>query len=404
MNVVERFLKYVSYDTQSDPDSKTVPSTLKQLELAKRLVSELEDLELENIELDKYGVVYATLPANDSNRTSIGFIAHMDTSPDMSGENVKPKIISKYNGETIVLNKDLNITMSPKEFSSLSEHIGHDLIVTDGKTLLGADDKAGIAEIMAMLEYLVKNSDVKHGDIQIAFTPDEEIGRGTDHFDVKKFGAAYAYTVDGGSVDSIDYENFNAASAHVEIKGSSIHPGDAKNKMLNALTLAMEFHSMLPVAMSPEHTEGNEGFYHLTDMSGACEYATMDYIIRDHDKTKFHDKKQFMNQIEAYLNKKYQAEIFHVSISDSYYNMRECFKDCMYVIDQVKTCMKTVGLSGSSTYIRGGTDGARLSYEGLPCPNLGTGGYNYHGKYEYVSIQEMEKSVKLLIEIVKCAK
>ena len=404
MNVIGRFITYVKFDTQSDPHSTTTPSTLKQLELGRYLVDELKMLGLNNAYLDEYGIVYASLDGNDLNRTTIGFIAHMDTSSDMSGKDVKPRIIKNYQGNTIILNEELNIIMDGEDFPNLLQHIGHDLIVTDGTTLLGADDKAGIAEIMTMLEYLHNHPEIKHGTIQIAFTPDEEIGLGTAHFDIKRFNATYAYTVDGGCIDDIDYENFNGASAKITVKGSSIHPGDAKNKMKNALTLAMEFHSMLPAAQTPEHTEKNEGFYHLTDMNGEVEYANLEYIIRDHDKTKFQEKKQVMEHITEYLNQKYGKGTFQLTLQDSYYNMKECFKESMYIIDQVKECMKQIGLKGNSNYIRGGTDGARLTFEGLPCPNLGTGGYNYHGKYEYASVQEMEKAVELLIEIVKNAR
>lgn len=403
MKVQDRFLQYVAFDTQSQEGSLTTPSTLKQLKLAEYLVGELKELGLDNAYVDEFGIVYASLASNlDANQHAkkIGFISHMDTSPDMSGENPKPRIVSNYDGKDIVLNEDLNIVMKPEEFETLYNKVGEDLIVTDGTTLLGADDKAGIAEIMTMLETIVKN-DLKHGDLKIAFTPDEEVGRGTDHFNVPAFDADFAYTVDGGEVDFIEYENFNAAGAEVEIQGRSIHPGSAKGKMINALLVGMEFHNMLPVEQNPAYTEGYEGFNHLTDMSGECEKAHLSYIIRNHDEALFEAQKEDFRRIADYLNKKYPEGTITLTIKDSYANMRQIIEQHMDVVDLATKSMKEIGLSAQAVAIRGGTDGARLTYDGLPCPNLGTGGYNYHGKYEYASIQEMEKSVELLLKIVE---
>lgn len=403
MKVQDRFLQYVAFDTQSQEGSLTTPSTLKQLKLAEFLVGELKELGLDNAYVDEFGIVYASLASNlDANQHAkkIGFISHMDTSPDMSGENPKPRIVSNYDGKDIVLNEDLNIVMKPEEFETLYNKVGEDLIVTDGTTLLGADDKAGIAEIMTMLETIVKN-DLKHGDLKIAFTPDEEVGRGTDHFNVPAFDADFAYTVDGGEVDFIEYENFNAAGAEVEIQGRSIHPGSAKGKMINALLVGMEFHNMLPVEQNPAYTEGYEGFNHLTDMSGECEKAHLSYIIRNHDEALFEAQKEDFRRIADYLNKKYPEGTITLTIKDSYANMRQIIEQHMDVVDLATKSMKEIGLSAQAVAIRGGTDGARLTYDGLPCPNLGTGGYNYHGKYEYASIQEMEKSVELLLKIVE---
>lgn len=401
MNVQDRFLKYVKYDTQSDEYSSTVPSTAKQLVLANALVDEMKSIGIEDAHVDEFGVVYGTIPKTcDSEVKTIGFIAHMDTSPDMSGENVKPRIVSSYDGTNIVLNEELGISMGVDEFECLADKIGEDLIVTDGTTLLGADDKAGIAEIMTMAETLI-NEKREHGTIRLAFTPDEEIGCGADHFDVKKFNADFAYTVDGGEVDSIDYENFNAATADIEIQGLSIHPGSAKNKMINALLVAMEFHSMLPIEQNPAYTEGYEGFNHLTDLHGACEHATMSYIIRNHNEELFEKQKEDFRRIAAYMNEKYPSNTIQLTITDSYANMRTIIEKDMSIIELAKKSMKDVGLEPTSHAIRGGTDGARLTYDGLPCPNLGTGGYNCHGKYEFASIQEMQKSVELLLKIVE---
>lgn len=401
MNVVDRFLKYVSFDTESDPHSETYPTSMKQLELGKYLVEELKSLGVEDVLLNEHGIVYAKIPATGNvNAKKVGFIAHMDTSPDMCGANIKPRIVKNYDGGTIVLNEELNISMNRDMFDNLNRHIGKDLIVTDGTTLLGADDKAGIAEIMAMVEILMTEN-IPHGEIRIAFTPDEEVGKGTDNFDVEYFDADFAYTLDGGEVESVDYENFNAASAKVMIKGSSIHPGSAKNKMINAALLAMEFHSLLPVQKNPAYTEGYEGFNHLHEMRGGCEDAYLEYIIRNHSEKEFAIQKMEFEAIAVYLNHKYGEGTFDLVIEDSYANMRTIIEKDMRIIDLVKESMVELGLQPTSTPIRGGTDGARLTYEGLSTPNLGTGGYNYHGKYEYACVQEMETSVKLILKLVE---
>ncbi|MCR0203006.1 peptidase T [[Clostridium] innocuum] len=401
MNVQERFLHYVSFDTQSDEHSQTTPSSLKQLQLAEALVDEMKAIGIEDAYVDEFGIVYGTIPATTKKDVkSIGFIAHMDTSPDMSGRDVKPRIVKSYDGSDIVLNEELGIKMGVHDFACLQEKIGEDLIVTDGTTLLGADDKAGIAEIMTMAETLLQESR-EHGKICLAFTPDEEVGRGTDHFRIPEFGADIAYTVDGGEVDCVDYENFNAASAEIQIQGLSIHPGSAKDKMINALLVAMEFHSMLPVQKNPAYTEGYEGFHHLTDLHGECEHAYMSYIIRNHSEELFEQQKAEFQRVADYLNQKYPENTIQLQIHDSYANMRTIIEKDMRIIELVKTSMKQIGLEPRSMAIRGGTDGARLTYDGLPCPNLGTGGYNYHGKYEFASIQEMQKSVELLLKIVE---
>lgn len=401
MNVIERFLKYVSYDTMSDPLSHSAPSSEKQLALAHELVKEMREIGIQEAHVDEYGIVYGWIPATtNKSLPAIGLIAHMDTSPDMSGENVKPRIIRDYDGNDIVLNEEQSIVMSPQEFPSLKEHIGHDLIVTDGTTLLGADDKAGVAEIMCFAETLIKEQR-EHGKICIAFTPDEEVGRGTEHFDIGKFGADFAYTVDGGMVNSIDYENFNAAAAQIIINGKSIHPGSAKGKMVNALLVAMEFHQLLPQFENPACTEGYEGFHHLHQMSGGCEQAQMEYIIRNHDaEILSRQKKDFVHATD-FINQKYGAGTIVCEISDTYGNIRSFIEKDMSIVERVKKAMVELGLDSQSTPIRGGTDGAMLTYRGLLCPNLGTGGYQCHGKYEYACINEMEISVKLLLKIIE---
>lgn len=401
MNIVDRFIKYVKVDTQSSFHSEQVPTSAKQLNLAKMLVEDMQAMGISDAHVDAFGVVYGSIASNINKKVdTIGFIAHMDTSPDMSGENVSPRIIEDYDGSTIVLNEQLNITMDAEQFPSLKKHVHHDLIVTDGTTLLGADDKAGIAEILDMCQYIIEN-DIAHGHIKIAFTPDEEVGKGTDHFDIAKFGADYAYTVDGGNIHSIDYENFNAASAYVQVHGQSIHPGEAKDKMINALHVAMQFHQMLPVQNSPALTQGYEGFHHLEDMHGGCEKAVMEYIIRNHDEACFKQQKEQFKQVERFLNERYGYPIIEVKLEDSYANMRTIIETKMEIVDKAKKAMQEVGLQPISTPIRGGTDGARLTYDGLLCPNLGTGGYHYHGKYEYVSIQSMRKISELLVKIVE---
>ncbi len=401
MDIVERFIDYCKVETMSDPYSNSVPSSQKQWNLARKLEKELTELGLD-VKLSDSCIVYGRLKSNtDKKVDTIGLIAHMDTSPDMSDINVKPRIIEKYDGSEIVLNEKLNIKMSPKEFPCLKKDVGADLIVTDGTTLLGGDDKAGIAVIMDLLEKLVNNPDVKHGDIAIAFTPDEEVGRGTENFDVEYFNADYAYTVDGGDVCDIEYENFNAASAIVKIAGLSIHPGSAKGKMLNSILIGMEFQSLLPTFDNPMYTEGYEGFNHLGSINGDCESTTLEYIIRNHDKELLEKQKNdFVNAVD-FLNKKYGEGTVSLDIKDSYQNMKEFIVKRMDIVDNVKNKMKALGVEPTSSAIRGGTDGASLTYKGLPCPNLGNGDRNCHGKFEYVNINEMKFMSKLLVEVVR---
>lgn len=419
---IERFLNYVSYDTESDETSESCPSTAKQLILAEQLRQELIEMGAADVRVSEFGYVFARIPSTmdealanagggaqmaDSadgaaGRTPVlGFIAHMDTSPALSGANVKPRIVQDYDGGDIVLNEEKQIVMKVADFSFLPGLKGEDLIVTDGTTLLGADDKAGIAEIMTMAEHLLTHPEIKHGEICIGFTPDEEIGRGADRFDVADFGAAIAYTVDGGALGELEYENFNAASGKVTIHGVSIHPGSAKLKMKNALLIGMEFQSLLPAFENPMYTEGYEGFYHLDGMSGGVEEAKMEYIIRDHDRAKFEEKKKFFTDAAAFLNRKYGEGTVVCEIKDSYYNMKEKIEPCMYLIDTAEAAMRACGVEPVVVPIRGGTDGARLSYMGLPCPNLCTGGYNYHGKYEFIPAGSLEKTTEILVEIAK---
>lgn len=399
--VFERFLKYIKIDTQSDETSDTYPSTKKQFDLAKVLQKELQEMGLKDISLDEHCYLMATLPANTTKKIpTIGFIAHMDTCPDMSGANINPQIIQNYDGKDIVLNKEKNIILAVSEFPELAEYKGQTLITTDGNTLLGADDKAGVAEIMTAIQYLVNHPEIKHGDIRVGFTPDEEIGRGVDKFDVKKFDAAFAYTLDGGGIGELEYENFNAAHAKVIFNGQNIHPGYAKNKMINALILAMEFNGMLPVNERPEFTQDYEGFYHLIKMEGAVENASIQYIIRDHDRKKFEAKKVFMQQTVDYMNKKYRENTVVLEMKDQYYNMREQVEKTFHVVENAQKAMEELGIVPKIVPIRGGTDGARLSFMGLPCPNLFAGGHNFHGKMEYVSVESMEKAVQLVLKII----
>lgn len=398
MKVHERFLNYVKIDTQSVPGGDEIPSSEKQKDLGNLLVQEMLSMGIEDAHMDENGYVYGTVKGN-TDAPVIGFIAHMDTSPDMSGSNVKPRIIYGYDGGDIVLNEEKQIVMETKTFDHLLKYVGLDLIVTDGTTLLGADDKAGIAEILTMAEYLIKNPHIKHGTIKIAFTPDEEVGKGADLFNIEKFGADYAYTVDGGEIGEIEYENFNAASAKLRIKGVNIHPGTAKNKMKNSILIGMEFHGMLPVYETPENTEGYEGFSFLNEMSGKVEETQLEYIIRDHDMGKFNAKKERFKKIADYLNDKYGQGTVDLTLEDSYYNMKEKILPHMHIVENAIKAMENIGIEPKVVPIRGGTDGARLSYMGLPCPNLCTGGHNFHGKYEYIPVQSMEKVVDLLIEI-----
>ena len=411
MRAYERLLKYVSYETTSDENSETCPSSAKELVLADELVEELKAIGVADAHVDKDGYVYGSIPATKGaeNEKTIGLIAHMDTAPAMSGADIKPRIINDYDGADIVLNEKLGVVMDTVTFPHLRNYVGQDLIVTDGTTLLGADDKAGIAEIMTAAAQIIEadkacegNTDehTAHGKICIAFTPDEEIGRGADRFNVEKFGADYAYTVDGGMLGEIEFENFNAASAKVHIKGENIHPGEAKNKMKNASLLAMEFNSMLPPAEIPAHTEGYEGFFHLCGMSGDEENAYLDYIVRDHNMDKFLERKAMLEHITAYLNTKYGAGTVNLDMKDSYYNMREKLEADMYIVDRAVEAMRENGVEPIIQPIRGGTDGARLSFMGLLCPNLSTGGHNFHGKYEYICIQSMDKMVEIIKSIV----
>lgn len=398
MNIVERFINYTKFDTQSAEDSQTVPSTSKQLIFAKYLKEELEHEGLEDVEMDEKGYIYATLKSNVKKEIpTIGFISHYDTSPDASGANIKARIVKNYDGKDIELSE--GIISSPSKFPELKAHIGEDLIVTDGHTLLGADDKAGIAEIVQAMCYLRDHDEIKHGDIRIAFNPDEEIGMGAHHFDVEKFGCEWAYTMDGGDLGDLEYENFNAASAKIHIKGVSVHTGYAKGKMLNASRLACEFNAMIPDTELPETTEGYQGFYHLLGMETRTEEAKMSYLIRDHDREIFEKRKDFMEACATKMNEKYGEDTVKITIKDQYYNMKEKIDPNMHVIDIVLQAMQETGVPPKVEPIRGGTDGAQLSFKGLPCPNIFAGGVNFHGPYEFVSIQVMEKAVDVIVKI-----
>ena len=401
MELLERFLKYVSFDTQSDESSSTFPSTEKQKVLLNYLADEMRGLGLTEVEMDSYGYVMGTIPATPGceDKPVIGFISHVDTSPDMSGKDIKPQIIEHYDGKDIRLNE--TVTMRVADFPELSFFKGHTLITTDGTTLLGADDKAGVAEIMTMAEYLLSHPEIKHGKIRIGFTPDEEVGRGVDYFDVARFGAQYAYTVDGGFEGELEYENFNAASAHFDVQGKNIHPGSAKDKMLNALRVVCEIDALLPEAQRPEHTEGYEGFYHLASISGSVEKAESYYIIRDHDRAKFEQKKDFARQVADFMNLKYGEGTVTLTLKDQYYNMREMVEPHPELIARAEEAMRKAGVVPAVKPIRGGTDGARLSYMGLPCPNLFTGGMNFHGKYEYASLDTMKRALQTLINLAE---
>jgi tripeptide aminopeptidase len=400
MKAYERFLNYIKFDTVSDEESDTVPSTSSQMEFAKLLVAEMKNIGISNISLSENGYIYGEIPASKGfeDEDVIGFISHMDTAPSFNSKGINPKIISNYNGEDIILNE--NITMFVNEFTELKNYIGQSLIVTDGLTLLGADDKAGISEILTAAEELI-NDDINHGKIMIAFTPDEEIGRGADLFDVKRFNAKYAYTVDGGEIGELEFENFNAASLKVNIKGNNIHPGYAYNKMKNSMLIANEFISMLPNNERPEYTRDYEGFYHLCAIKGDEENTELKYIIRDHDFNKFEKKKEFVKNIEIFLNLKYGEKTVFTEIKDSYYNMKEKIEDSMYIIDRAKNAMLLNGVNPIIRPIRGGTDGSRLSFMGLPCPNISTGGHNFHSKFEYIPIESMDKMVYIIKDIAK---
>lgn len=402
MNLVKRFLKYVSFDTQSNEEMGVTPSTPGQMVFAQYLKMELEELGLEEITLDEHGYLFATLPANtDKKLPVIGFIAHVDTSPDMSGKDVSPRIVEKYDGSDIVLCAEENVVLSPKQFPELLNHKGEDLIVTNGKTLLGADDKAGIAEIISAVAYLKEHPEIKHGKIRIGFNPDEEIGEGAHKFDVQKFGCDWAYTMDGGELGELEFENFNAAAAKVTIKGRNVHPGYAKNKMINSIRIAKKFINLLPEKDSPEQTEGYEGFYHLIGIQGEVEQTTVSYIIRDHDRVKFEDRKIEMKQAVEKINEEFGEGTATFELRDQYYNMREKIEPVMHIIDTAFAAMKAVGVEPNVKPIRGGTDGAQLSFKGLPCPNIFAGGLNFHGRYEFVPVPNMEKAMQVIVKIAE---
>ena len=402
MNLVERFLKYVSFDTQSSEETEVTPSTPGQMVFAKYLKEELESLGLEDITLDEHGYLFATLPANiDKPVPTIGFIAHMDTSPDMSGKDVSPRIVQNYDGSDIVLCAEENVVLSPSQFPELLDHKGEDLIVTNGKTLLGADDKAGIAEIVSAIVYLKEHPEIKHGKIRIGFNPDEEIGLGAHKFDVEKFGCDWAYTMDGGEVGELEFENFNAASAKITFKGRNVHPGYAKNKMVNSIRVANRFCAMLPAHETPEHTEGYEGFYHLISFNGDVEQTTVAYIIRDHDRARFESRKKKIERFVSEINAEYGEGTATLELRDQYYNMREKIEPVMHIIDTAFAAMEAVGVKPNVKPIRGGTDGAQLSFKGLPCPNIFAGGLNFHGRYEFAPIQNMEKAMKVIVKIAE---
>lgn len=403
MTVLERFLNYIVVETTSDPYAESFPSTKSQLDFGHTLMEEMKKLGLTDVTQDEYGYVFGTIPSTvpDYKGKILGLIAHMDTAPAASGKSIKPRVIKNYDGAEIVLNAEKKIVMKPEDFPSLKQYVGQDLVVTDGLTLLGGDDKAGVAEIMTAAEYLINHPEIPHGPIRVGFTPDEEVGQGADYFDVKKFGADFAYTVDGGECGELEYENFNAASVFVDFTGLSIHPGSAKNKMINALLLAMEFQGMMPEAQKPEHTEGREGFIHLDVMEGSVEHASCEYIVRDHDFDLFKEKKEYMQRVADYMNGKYGEGTVSLRMEDSYYNMKQQIEPHYFLIENVLKVYEKLDIEPKIQPIRGGTDGSRLSFMGLPCPNLGTGGHNFHGHFEYVCVQSMEKCAEVLIELVK---
>lgn len=402
MALLERFLKYVSIHTTSDENTGLVPSTPQQMEFAKILAEELKDMGMQDVSLDKKGYLMATLPSNiDKDVPTVGFISHLDTSPDMSGKNVKPRIVENYDGNDIVLNEKENIVLSPKQFPELTMYRGQSLVVTNGLTLLGADDKAGIAEIMTAMDYFIKNPDVKHGKVRIAFNPDEEIGLGAHHFDVEKFGCQFAYTMDGGEIGELEYENFNAAGAKVTFYGTNVHPGYAKNKMVNSMKIATKFMATVPTNESPEYTDGYEGFYHLTGIGGDVEKTTVSYIIRDHDRKKFEERKAHLQMLVDKINSEFGDNTATLEVKDQYYNMKEKVEPVKYIVDIASEAIRQAGVEPKVKPIRGGTDGAQLSFKGLPCPNIFAGGHNFHGKYEFVPIQSMEKATEVVKNIIK---
>ena len=402
MNLLERFLKYVSIHTTSDENTGLVPSTPQQMEFAKILAEELKDMGMQDVSLDKKGYLMATLPSNiDKDVPTVGFISHLDTSPDMSGKNVKPRIVENYDGNDIILNEKENIVLSPKQFPELTMYRGQSLVVTNGLTLLGADDKAGIAEIMTAMDYFIKNPDVEHGKVRIAFNPDEEIGLGAHHFDVEKFGCQFAYTMDGGEIGELEYENFNAAGAKVTFYGTNVHPGYAKNKMVNSMKIATKFMATVPANESPEYTDGYEGFYHLTGIGGDVEKTTVSYIIRDHDRKKFEERKAHLQMLVDKINSEFGDNTATLEVKDQYYNMKEKVEPVKYIVDIASEAIRQAGVEPKVKPIRGGTDGAQLSFKGLPCPNIFAGGHNFHGKYEFVPIQSMEKATEVIKNIIK---
>ncbi|CAM3477683.1 Peptidase T [Flavobacterium longum] len=405
-HIIDRFVSYVTIDTESDPNSNTTPSTKKQFDLANKLVDELKAIGMTEVTIDKNGYVMATLPANVKEKVPvIGFVSHYDTTPDFTGKNVKPQIVKNYDGGDIVLNKKQNIVLSPKYFKDMLLYKGQTLITTDGTTLLGADDKAGITEIVTAMEYLVKHPEIKHGKIRVGFTPDEEIGRGAHHFDVKKFGADWAYTMDGSQIGELEYENFNAAGAKITCRGKSVHPGYAKGKMINSMLIANDFINHLPAGEIPQETKGYEGFFHVTGLSGSIEETTVEMIIRDHNAKKFKERKELIGKIAKKINKKFAkqfgADIVEIEVKDQYYNMKEKVKPVFHIVEIAEEAMKQLGIKPIIKPIRGGTDGCQLSYKGLPCPNIFAGGHNFHGKYEYVPVESMVKATEVIVKIAE---
>ena len=400
MNITERFLKYVSFCTTSDEETNMTPSTPGQMEFAKYLASELKEIGMQEVTLDENGYVMATLPANVEGKPTIGFIAHMDTAPDASGKNVKARIVENYDGQDILLNAEKNIVFEVAKYPEILDYKGQDIIVTDGTTLLGADDKAGLAEIVTACEYLIQHPEIQHGKIRVGFTPDEEIGQGADHFDVEKFGCDFAYTMDGGAVGELEYENFNAAGCKVKVHGVNVHPGYGYHKMINSMRIANQFATMLPRWETTEHTQGYEGFYQLIAMNGSVEETTLQYIIRDHDRARFESRKREIEHLARKINQEYGEGTVEVEIRDQYYNMREKVEPVMHIVTLVEEAMKEVGVTPKVQPIRGGTDGARLSFEGLPCPNIFAGGVNFHSRFEYLPIPSMEKAMEVILQIV----
>ncbi|HZL10788.1 MAG TPA: peptidase T [Prolixibacteraceae bacterium] len=400
--VTDRFLRYARVFTTSDPDSETFPSTNRQLNFADQLAGELREIGLHDVIRDQFGYVTATLPANQDHTVPVvGFVSHMDTSPDYSGENVNPQLVTNYQGQNLVLDAGQKVVLSPTDFPDLLKYIGQDILTTDGKTLLGADDKAGLAEIISAMDYLIHHPEIKHGKIRICFTPDEEVGKGTEYFDVKKFGADFAYTLDGGEIGELEYENFNAASAKITVKGRSVHPGSAKNTMINSMLVATQIIQTLPTDQRPEHTEGYEGFFHLTSFEGDVSLTKLEYIVRDHDQAKFEAKKNLMKEICGLINLRYVPGTVTLELSDQYYNMKQKVEPVKYIVDLAEKAMKDVGVTPQIKAIRGGTDGAQLSWKGLPCPNIFAGGHNFHGPYEYVPVLSMQKAVDVIVRIAE---